>query len=107
MLAFVASLPRLDYVGTVATLTSDWRRWQRACGVVGWGRRVPAFDAAAHYHASSSDPLGTYAAARRAVAGDPAFARALCHVVAVDYACWSLVPPPGCEDVVGGGEGAW
>lgn len=105
-IAFVArAVPRLDYIGRVERLaSSDWRGWQRACGARvqrGWRRRMLApYDAGLHHHPSSSDPLGTYSAARALAAADANFARALCHLAAIDLACWRLPVPAECEEVV-------
>lgn len=104
--AFVArAVPRLDFIGRVERLTStDWRGWQRACGAGvrrGWRRHAVApFDPRLTHHLSSTDPLGTYAAARELAAADPTFMRALCHLAAVDLACWRLLVPMECVPVL-------
>lgn len=105
-IAFVArAVPRLDYIGRVERLaSSDWRGWQRACVARrhGWLRRWPAarFDASLQRHRSSDDPLGTYGVARQLAATDATFQRVVCHVSAVDLACWHLPVPAECVAVV-------
>jgi len=50
-------------------------------------------------HESSSDPLGTYGAAKDVWAEGGPVARALCLLVATDYACWNHTIPDLCRSV--------
>lgn len=51
-------------------------------------------------HATSDDPLGSYAAAKQVWFKQGITARALCAINAMDYACYdNLAVPPLCQDV--------
>lgn len=65
--------------------------------------RIDAFEGEGEkMHPTSSDPLGTYSAAKRVWQVGNHTSRALCAIHAIDYACFDAVPVPrACQEVFG------
>jgi len=89
-------------VGRMAHWEEHWEAIQTWLGqeqVIPWNSSLPAMFA----HESSKDPLGTTAAAKTAIAKDPAVQRALCFILLPDFINFGCAGArcPSCGSVRG------